>query len=199
MKYGEITFGQAEAVFNKLGGKDGVEAFLRGDLVVKAVEGALRYLKLAAKDIVVKTVVVAKATLFGKKASVKTYLGSNFESWVFPEIPDEIPAFDGKLQKTQLTKNMNDTAIQAELGQPKPHTVVEFIAIIIHLLSKQAKGEEGMLLTNGYANIFYVQLADSRVVAVGVYWDADGRGWCFNADGLGGGTWGGGDVVFSRS
>lgn len=34
MKYGQITFGQAEAVMNKLGGVDGVERFLRGELVV---------------------------------------------------------------------------------------------------------------------------------------------------------------------
>jgi hypothetical protein len=34
MKYGQITFGQAEAVFNKLGGPDGVEKFLRGELVL---------------------------------------------------------------------------------------------------------------------------------------------------------------------
>jgi len=34
IKYPEITFGRVEAVWNKLGGEDGVDRFLRGDLVV---------------------------------------------------------------------------------------------------------------------------------------------------------------------
>lgn len=38
MKYNGITFGQAEAVFNKLGGPDGVQRFLSGELVVKLAE-----------------------------------------------------------------------------------------------------------------------------------------------------------------
>jgi len=34
MKYGEITFGQMEAIVNKLGGMDGVQRFLSDELVV---------------------------------------------------------------------------------------------------------------------------------------------------------------------
>lgn len=36
MKYNEITFGQMEAIINKLGGMDGVHQFLSGETVVKA-------------------------------------------------------------------------------------------------------------------------------------------------------------------
>lgn len=35
MKYGELNFGQVEAMVNKLGGMDGVHRFLSGELVVK--------------------------------------------------------------------------------------------------------------------------------------------------------------------
>ena len=38
MKYGDVTFGQMEAVLNKLGGEDGVSRFLAGELVVKVAE-----------------------------------------------------------------------------------------------------------------------------------------------------------------
>jgi hypothetical protein len=34
MKYGELTLGQIEAIVNKLGGMDGAQRFLRGDLMV---------------------------------------------------------------------------------------------------------------------------------------------------------------------
>ncbi len=37
MKYGDITFGQMEAIINKLGGMDGVKRLLSGELVVKMV------------------------------------------------------------------------------------------------------------------------------------------------------------------
>ena len=36
MKYGNLTLGQVEAIVNKLGGVDGVQRFLRGDLMVFA-------------------------------------------------------------------------------------------------------------------------------------------------------------------
>lgn len=38
MKYNDWTLGQVEAVFNKLGGDDGVRRFLAGELVVKPVD-----------------------------------------------------------------------------------------------------------------------------------------------------------------
>lgn len=38
MKYNNWTLGQVEAVFNKLGGDDGVSRFLAGELVVKSVD-----------------------------------------------------------------------------------------------------------------------------------------------------------------
>jgi len=38
MKYGELNLGQIEAIVNRLGGMDGVQCFLRGDLEVRPVE-----------------------------------------------------------------------------------------------------------------------------------------------------------------
>lgn len=38
MKYKNMTLGQIEAIINKLGGKEGVEKFLRGELVVSATK-----------------------------------------------------------------------------------------------------------------------------------------------------------------
>ena len=38
MKYGELNLGQVEAIVNKLGGMEGVQRFLSGELVVKVAE-----------------------------------------------------------------------------------------------------------------------------------------------------------------
>ena len=45
MKYGEITFGQMEAIINKLGGMDGVQRFLSGETIVKAIEKTFKVWK----------------------------------------------------------------------------------------------------------------------------------------------------------
>lgn len=159
---------------------------------------ALKYLKRIG-NIVVKTSASVKSSFFKTDGAVKLYFWDNFKSWILSAIPEEIPAFEGTVLKTQLTRSMKDSDIHKELVNPTPFAVVEFAAIIIHLLLKQAKGEDGVLLNNGYANIFYVQLADGRVGAVGVCWCSDDQGWGFRACDLGGGTWLGGHAVFSRS
>ena len=57
MKYGDITFGQAEAVFNKLGGADGVARFLAGELIIieseKSAHEQKKVLSLVRSDIVI--------------------------------------------------------------------------------------------------------------------------------------------------
>ncbi|MGI0016021.1 MAG: hypothetical protein ACREBU_21580 [Nitrososphaera sp.] len=41
MKYPNITMGRVKAVWNKLGGEDGVERFLRGEPIVADVQSDL--------------------------------------------------------------------------------------------------------------------------------------------------------------
>ena len=42
MKYGELNLGQVEAIVNKLGGMDGAQRFLRGEITVSEPERAWR-------------------------------------------------------------------------------------------------------------------------------------------------------------
>jgi hypothetical protein len=44
------------------------------------------------------------------------------------------------------------------------------------LMEKQGKGEEGVLLNSGYANIFYINDYAGVLRAVRVSWDGDGWG-----------------------
>ena len=64
-------------------------------------------------------------------------------------------------------------------------------------MSLQSKGDEGVLLINGWANIFYIRDAKGVFCAVGVDWDGDG--WDVRARSVGCPRgWGAGGRVFSR-
>ena len=191
--------GSEENMFEKMKTGTGLAKEMAKLIVTGAKKLALKSLKLVADGIAIATKAFTKDSFFKKNGPVKLYFGDNFKNWVLSIIPDSIPAFERKLLKTQLTESMYDSAILNELGQPKPFTAGEFVAIIHDLLTKQPNGESGTLLNNGYANIFYVQLEDGRIVAVDVFWDSDDREWHLNADDLDDIQWSDGRCVFSRS
>ncbi len=95
-----------------------------------------------------------------------------------------------KFRSFDLTKNAYDREIKAEL--PERHEVE--LWQIAKLIKEQWGGEDGPLLTNGYANVFYV-----AGCAVGVYWDADDQEWYVRGWGLDGGRWLEGRRIFSRN
>ncbi len=190
--------GTEEKIFESLKtGSDLIPKF--AEMIVGAKKLTLKYLKLIADNITVKTDNFSKDSFFKENGPVKLYFGSNFRNWILKAMPDEIPAFEGALLKTQLVKYMCDSEILAELGNPKPFTISEFSAIIRELFLKQPNGEGGIFLNNGYANIFFIQLENGRVVAVRVRWDSDDREWCLGVDDLYDDRWFGGYCVFSRS
>ncbi len=73
---------------------------------------------------------------------------------------------------------LEDGATDAEIeaGLPRHFEEYEVCAIIAGLIAKQPKGEEGDLLNNGYANLFYTS---GRVVDV--RWSADDGEWGVDA------------------
>jgi hypothetical protein len=65
-------------------------------------------------------------------------------------------------------------------------------------MEKQKNGEGGVLLNNGYANIFYIRDQNRVLRAVGVNWHVDG--WNVLADSVEHPRrWNDGDQVFSRN
>lgn len=111
------------------------------------------------------------------KNVIKMYFYDPFRDWIwkpFEKRSVSLPA-QLKVERFSLGKDMYDTEIQSELGNPTPIPVATFLPLLFSLLSGQPNGEakENGLLTNGYANIFHVQLEDGRVVAVRADWDAD--------------------------
>ena len=127
-----------------------------------------------------------------RKSGRKIYTGSNFEKWFF-EITVE-PIEETQLRHYKLLKAEVDGTIIAELGgKIKAETT---FSGMLALMEKQANGENGILLTNGYANIFYIRDGNGVLRAVGCYWD--GGGWYVRADSVEGpDRWGEGYQVFS--
>jgi len=130
-----------------------------------------------------------------RKAAVKiSYLGDNFREWMFGL--KEQPPDENYLCCYELLKNSVNGPIIEELGgEQKVETT---LSEIFALMKKQRNGEKGALLTNGYANIFYVRDINGVLRAVRVNWYGDG--WLMSADSVEGpGRWGAGNQVFSRN
>lgn len=129
-----------------------------------------------------------------RNAKVKiSYLGDNFKAWFLPKT--EQPISQTTLRSQRLTRASLDQPIITELGgEVKVETTLTEISALI---SMQPNGEEGVLLTNGWANIFYVKDKDGMLRAVFVCWR--GGGWFVFAYALDDFQWHVDSQVFSRN
>lgn len=97
-----------------------------------------------------------------------------------------------KIASFDLKEDSLDKDIEKALPEKHLFSETEVCAVIAALIEKQPKGEKGLLLNNGYANLFYTK---ARVVGVGwggSWWDVDG--WERDVD-----KWGAGLRVFSSA
>jgi hypothetical protein len=150
------------------------------------------------------TVVPASAERFvaGEKFAVNTadnaevkigYLSGNFSLWFLGKTEEPV---DGQtLNYAKLRKQSVDGPILSELGgEEKAETT---LAEMFSLMKKQGKGEAGVLLMNGYANIYYIRDESGVLRAVIVYWYCDGwRVYALSVEHPD--VWDAGDQVFSR-
>lgn len=96
----------------------------------------------------------------------EVYVGSNFENWFFNKTVE--PISKSELRYHKLRKNSVDDPIIAELGsEAKAETTLAEMFVLVEM---QANGESGVLLTNGYANIFYVRDINGVLRTVCCYW-----------------------------
>lgn len=134
----------------------------------------------------------------GRKAKVKiSYLGNNFTSWFLNgDGKTEDSISEQTLRYHKLRQSSVDGPIIAELGGAEKSETT--LSEMFSLAEKQGKGEDGVLLNNGYANIFYIKDSGGVLRAVGVDWDGDGWsvGACSVEDPF---RWPDGFQVFSRN
>ena len=133
-----------------------------------------------------------------RQAKVKiSHQGYNFTSWFLNgDGKTEDPISEQALRYAKLCKASTDGPIIAELGgeEKSETTLSEMFA----LMEKQGNGEDGVLLTNGYWNIFYIKDANNVLRLVSVRWG--GGGWRVYADSVENPNgWVAGNQVFSRN
>lgn len=103
----------------------------------------------------------------------------NFTAWFLSgKGKTEDPISEQTLRYHKLRQLSVDGPIIQELGgEEKSETT---LTEMFSLMEKQKNGKDGVLLNNGYANVFYVRDKIGVVRAVGVDWDD--VGWSVRAD-----------------
>jgi len=122
---------------------------------------------------------VAKtAFVVNTKRNAKVLISSvwdNFARWFLSgDGKTEDPISEQTLRYHKLRKSSGDGPIIEELGgEAKAETT---LSEMFSLMEKQKHGEDGVLLNNGYANIFYIRDQNGVLRAVFVGWDDGGWG-----------------------
>ena len=150
-------------------------AFLDGRAEIK-INTILQFLSEVAIPATQRFVAKDKFVVNTKRnAPVKiSYLGDNFTAWFLNgEGKIEDPISEQTLRYHKLRQSSVDGSIIAELGgEAKAETT---LSEMFSLMEKQKNGEDGCLLNNGYANIFYIKDQAFVLRTVYAYWN-DG-GW----------------------
>lgn len=121
---------------------------------------------------------------------------------VSPAYPNPTPykSIENLKLAFKLTQNMWDTKIIEKLGgEEEVRKTAVTMDQIEQLIKAQWGGKAGIMLNNGYANIFYVIGKNDELFAVNVYWGSAYDRWRVYAYGLDEvGNWSSGYLVFSN-
>lgn len=126
---------------------------------------------------------------FKKREGLYIYENANMEKLL--EIAEPVCG-DFDIEFLELIVDSSDENIEKSLENKNTFSENDACAIIAELISKQPKGEEGTLVNNGYANIFY-----TPACVVGVSWFSGYGYWSVDAWERGGSEWNAGIRVFS--
>jgi len=202
----EFTTGPLNQLIVNLGGQDGdqweqqLKQFLRKEPC---------WTNGQVTQVLVSTIVISATTIpfvantrfvlnTNGNAPVKiSHLGGAFTAWFLSgDGKTEDPISEQTLRYHKLRQSSVDGPIIAELGGAEKSETT--LSEMFSLMERQGKGEDGVLLNNGWANIFYIK--DGAVVLRAVYVDWDGDGWRVDAFSVENPfRWGGGSQVFSRN
>lgn len=120
-------------------------------------------------------------------------IGGNFQSHFGTKTESNILAQNLRIHR--LRKGSVDSPIIDELGGKE--LVETNLATVWEMMKKQGHGQQGDLLTNGNANIFYIRDTEGVLWAVSCGWG--GGGWLVFADSVARpGGWGAGCRVLTR-
>jgi hypothetical protein len=127
--------------------------------------------------VAVTNVKVKSAKKFVAKDQLKAanigFTGYNFDEFFLNMTEEGVKATNLKIHK--LEKASLDGPIMEELGITDGKDIK--LAHLFQLIEAQAKGNDGPLLTNGYANVAYIKGSDGKLWAVLCIWLSDGGDW----------------------
>jgi len=109
------------------------------------------------------------------KAANIGWTGKNFKAHFLDKVEEGVS--DAVVVVHRLERASPDVPILAELGNRAEIQLAHFFA----LLQKQSKGEDGLLLVNGYANVAYIKGNDGSFWAVRAFWSSGYRDWFVEA------------------
>ena len=149
--------------------------------------------------------IINRGQMFNPRSLFKTCTGlwvsDSFTSRILPHV-DPMPyrGHEG-VTSSQLARNMYDKEIIDEMlgGMEEVRSHAFTLDQIAEMIGSQPNGEDGMLLNNGYANIFYV-LVNGGLFVVCVDWISGYRlGYvvAWHLDGYG--HWNAGNRVFRNT
>ncbi|MAG12416.1 hypothetical protein CL630_01225 [bacterium] len=113
------------------------------------------------------------------------YVVNTFKDRILPVVSSMESIPEATLTVFNLEKSLTDHEIKTELGDGYVfENTSMFCAQFAEMLNRQKDGEkdEGALLVNGLANVFYVRGIDDGVFAVHVFWNDDNREWSVRAN-----------------
>jgi hypothetical protein len=197
----DYTAGQLNAMVKKLieqVGEKGPDLLLQGKLKIEAIKESILNWLCTTKTSATTEKFVAKDKFRKDSREVKFRgIWNSFASWFLAGNGKiEEPIGEQELRYGNLTKDSVDGPIIQELGgEAKAETT---LTELYELLKKQANREDSDLLTNGYANIFYIRDTSGVLRAVFVLWRV--AGWCVGARSVENpDDWCAGNRVFSRN
>ncbi|MDO8492765.1 MAG: hypothetical protein Q7S34_03945 [bacterium] len=135
-------------------------------------------------------------------------LKSRKDIWLSAEFVEQVLSVAEPFQPTNdltppsgfdIIKPANDTEVRSEFPKNHVYGASEFCYVAGKMTQAQPNDTSGTLLSNGYANIFYVIGKGGEVFAVGVSWYGGPRQWDFRCARLGGSGWDPGPRAFSRN
>lgn len=164
--------GTEEDIYTKC--KSGSPLFEKWARDIVEDKKSYQHFTVVEKDIQIPQNTVNKDEFFKEKF---IWMSKSFKKNILPEIEETINSADYTLTSLKLNQSLSDFQIRKDIGEDEvvsPHQLAEEFC---SMLNTQSNGQSGPLLTNGYANIRYVQLSNGTILAVDVSWHASARQW----------------------
>lgn len=187
-KYREVTWGEIEDAINKMGGKKGLHNLLAGKSKIVHADNVGKRAETSRPRLLVRDSGYSAVTL-SEVHNPSLFYRDRANLYVSPDFLGKIVRVAGSTETGKKFKKISRFRLAADatgeqLRSERPDSVwtaTDFCAWLAAKLQKQPNGEEGELLTTGWANLFLVEGISSEVVLVSVNWDSGYRKWDVNA------------------